>query len=91
MPKRNRLTREGRRKLERKIESRMDVVEQLAKQFVPVDTGDLMLSIHWKKTDWGWIVGSKLDYASFVELGTRKMPAQPYLRPAAKQAFSQNP
>ena len=29
-----------------------------------------------------WIVGSPVVYASFVELGTSHMRAQPYLRPA---------
>jgi len=33
-------------------------------------------------------VGAPVDYASFVELGTRKQAAKPYLRPAVEQ-FSQ--
>lgn len=91
MPKDGKLTRQGRRKLVKKIEQRVEVVNQLAKIKCPVDTGNLMNSIFWRRTDWGWIVGTRVDYASFVEFGTRKMAAQPYLRPAAKQGFNQQP
>lgn len=37
-----------------------------------------------------WIIGSELDYAAHVELGTYKMEAQPYLRTAAR-AVARNP
>ena len=33
-----------------------------------------------------WIVGTHASYAAFVEFGTSKMGAQPYLRPAARDA-----
>jgi len=89
MPKQGKLTRRGRQKLENRIEQRIKLVTRYSKQFAPVDTGNLMGSLHWRKTDWGWIVGTTVDYASFVEFGTRKMAAQPYLRPAAHKAFNQ--
>lgn len=37
-----------------------------------------------------WIVGSDKEYAAYVEFGTYKMEAQPYLRPAVK-AVVNNP
>ena len=34
-----------------------------------------------------WVVGVGVHYAAFVEMGTRYMRAQPYLRPAAQQVM----
>lgn len=59
------------------------MVETEAKRIVPVRTGTLQRSIHTEHPKQGeWTVGSKIHYAGFVEYGTRKMAAQPYLRPA---------
>lgn len=33
-----------------------------------------------------WVVGSDVEYAAYVEFGTSKMAAQPYLRPALEEA-----
>ena len=69
-----------------------------AKQLTPVDTGRLKGSIGYKteieetanpaisgktKRNVGF-VGSAVDYAAYQEFGTRKMSAQPYLRPAVE-------
>lgn len=53
-----------------------------AKRIVPVDTGELHDSIHSEVSSDGMYVVADADHASHVELGTSKMPAQPYLRPA---------
>ena len=53
-----------------------------AKTRVPVDTGILRGSIVSKVTHDKAIVGTSIEYAQHVEYGTRKMSAQPYLRPA---------
>ena len=59
------------------------IVEGSAKPLCPVDTGNLRDSItHTAGEDQGR-VGTNVEYAPYVELGTRKMAAQPYLRPAA--------
>ena len=60
------------------------LVERTAKQKVPVLTGALKRSItHEPEVPKREVrVGSNLVYAPFVELGTSKMGAQPYLRPA---------
>lgn len=49
---------------------------------VPVRTGNLKSSIAYDSDDEQVIIGSDVYYASYVELGTSKMRAQPYLRPA---------
>ena len=59
--------------------------ETYAKQICPVDTGNLRNSITHKQMDENTeIIGTNVEYAPFVELGTRYSHAQPYLRPAAE-------
>ena len=55
-----------------------------AQQNAPVDTGTLKRSIGLEITDSGMTaeVEPTADYAPYVELGTRFMDAQPYLKPA---------
>ena len=48
----------------------------------PVDTGDLQASRGYRVGNDEVTVGVKKDYGVFVELGTRKMRAQPYLMPS---------
>lgn len=66
---------------------------ELARELAPVRTGHLMASIH---TEFGENtegeaafdpvqVIADTPYASFVEFGTSKMKAQPFLTPAAEQ------
>jgi HK97 gp10 family phage protein len=58
-----------------------------ARRLAPVLTGDLRNSIDvLGVVDGVGRVGAgdaRVDYAAYVELGTRRAPAQPYLRPAA--------
>jgi HK97 gp10 family phage protein len=58
------------------------VVEGQAKALVPVDTGNLRNSITHEVKKQEARVGTNVEYAPFVELGTVKMAAQPYLNPA---------
>ncbi|HKU53714.1 MAG TPA: HK97-gp10 family putative phage morphogenesis protein, partial [Nitrospira sp.] len=65
-------------------------VQSSAKTKCPVDTGRLRSSIQTtppRETSTGLAVriGSNVNYARFVELGTRRMRAQPFLRPALTQ------
>lgn len=55
-----------------------------AQQNAPVDTGTLKRSIGLEITGGGMAaeVEPTADYAPYVELGTRFMEAQPYLKPA---------
>lgn len=57
-------------------------IEADAKKNCPVDTGNLRASISNTVGDMEGEVGSNVEYANFVELGTKKMSAQPFLHPA---------
>lgn len=58
------------------------LVEGQAKDLTPVDTGNLRNSIAHEVEKKEARVGTNVEYAPFVELGTVKMAAQPYLNPA---------
>lgn len=58
-------------------------IEAGAKVRAPVDTGFLRGSITGRRiSDEHWQVTVGADYGIYVEMGTRHMAAQPYLRPA---------
>lgn len=65
-------------------------VESLAKRLCPVDTGNLRSSITWELGSDGQglyaDIGTNVEYAGYVEFGTRFMAAQPYLVPALAAA-----
>lgn len=60
--------------------------ERYAKKACPVDTGRLRNSIsHIADVPAGEVyVGTNVEYAAYVEFGTRHQKAQPYLREALK-------
>lgn len=61
-------------------------VEANAKAVVPVDTGKLKNSITSEfPSQTKAIVAPHTDYAAYVEYGTRKQRAKPYMRPAAEK------
>ena len=49
-----------------------------------VRTGRLRNSISHARDDTSAYVGTNVEYAAYVELGTSKMKPRPYLRPAAQ-------
>jgi HK97 gp10 family phage protein len=59
-------------------------VAERAVELVPVDTGELRGSISHRREGEGWAVVASAPHASYVEYGTSKMAAQPYLQPAAQ-------
>ena len=63
------------------------MVQNEARRLAPVDTGRLRASITVKRTPDGVTVGTNVEYAPYVEYGTRHMAAQPYLRPAVLTAM----
>jgi len=75
---------EADRRISQKLVTAALMVEATAKQTVPVLTGALKRSItHEPEVPKREVlVGSNLTYAPFVELGTSRMSARPYLRPA---------
>ena len=62
------------------------VAEGYAKRLCPVDTGRLRNSITHavEESEHAAYIGSNVEYAPYVELGTSRQKAQPYLKPAAE-------
>lgn len=61
--------------------------EKYAKQLCPVDTGRLRSSIQYVNTGFQQcMVDTDVFYALFVEVGTSKMDAQPFMDPAYEDA-----
>ena len=58
--------------------------EGYAKQLCPVDTGNLRNSITHTATKEAVYIGTNVEYAPYVEMGTSRSRAQPYLKPAAQ-------
>lgn len=64
--------------------------EGYAKKECPVVTGRLRNSITHAQFDENTeVIGSNVEYAPHVELGTHKMAARPFLRPAAENHVSE--
>ena len=59
-----------------------EVAVRYAKKNAPVDTGYLRDSGFSRDADYGADVVFGAPYAFFVETGTSRTPAQPYVRPA---------
>lgn len=57
--------------------------ERHAKDKCPKDTGRLQNSISHATDDNSVYIGTNVEYAPYVELGTRRMNPRPYLKPAA--------
>lgn len=68
-------------------------VQRSAKKKAPVDSGKLRASIAIRREGQlntpVFYVGTLVPYAIFVEYGTRKQAAQPYLRPALNERRQQ--
>jgi HK97 gp10 family phage protein len=79
--------------LERRIPVALEecglVAEGYAKRLCPVDTGRLRNSItHTVNGDIAYI-GTNVEYAPYVELGTSRTRAQPFLKPAVADHASE--
>ena len=83
------------KELEQAVQNALEIcggkAEGYAIALAPVDTGSLKGSIRKEMEDnttvavkagGGFYVKKDVVYAGYVELGTRKMKAQPYLKPA---------
>lgn len=65
------------------IQRDVDAMKDEAQQIVPVRTGHLRDSIFTKEMGaMSFIIGADAEYAGFVEYGTSRMMARPFLRPA---------
>lgn len=56
--------------------------EGYAKKKCPVDTGRLRNSISHAAKEQTVYIGTNVEYAVYVEMGTKNTKSQPYLRPA---------
>lgn len=63
------------------------LAENYAAKKCPVDTGNLRGSITYEvdTADNAVYIGTDVEYAPHVELGTSRQKAQPFLRPAASE------
>lgn len=75
------------RAIDRALEEVGLAAEGFAKRGCPVDTGNLRNSITHvvESAEDAVYVGTNVEYAAYVELGTTRTQAQPYLRPAATE------
>lgn len=64
-------------------------VQDAARAKAPVRTGYLRSSIYAKISNWVAEIGAEATYALFVELGTRRMRARPYLVPALEEHLAE--
>lgn len=73
------------RAIARALEICGGTAERYAKEECPVDTGNLQNSIaHAAQGPNTESIGTNVHYAPYVELGTSRMRAHPYLRPAVE-------
>lgn len=81
------MTDRTRRNVEREVKRAALNVQNNAKRAAPVDTGRLRNSIAHEIEGDGLeaTVGTNVEYAPFVEFGTRRGRAQPYLLPALER------
>jgi HK97 gp10 family phage protein len=81
------VSQEGRKTVQREVLRATLAVQRRAKQLCPVDTGRLRNSIAVELEEGGMngAVGTNVKYAPFVEFGTSRTPAQPYLLPAFEE------
>lgn len=86
----NRLLEDPSGEVGRELARRTVKVDRAAKERCPVDTGRLRSSITWRlgRDSQGLlgIVGTNVEYAPYVEFGTSRTGAQPFLRPALQAA-----
>lgn len=78
----NKFTSELPEKLSRGVAQGGELVKSDARSLAPVDTGYLRQSIHAHTEGLRCEVGAGASYSMYVELGTYKMRARPFLFPA---------
>ena len=73
------------------VKQNVSEMNREAERIVPVDTGALKRSFMRTYQDDGMtgIVKSTMEYASYVEFGTRFMEAQPYIGPSFNKQTEQ--
>lgn len=59
-------------------------MKETSRAIVPVRTGYLRSTIHFRTRPWYIEFGAYAEYAIFVEYGTRFMSAQPFIEPTIR-------
>lgn len=77
------------RKLDKALEIIGLTAEAYAKTNCPVDTGNLRNSITHRTGENYVAIGTNVEYAPYVEMGTSSMKARPYLQPAIENHLTQ--
>lgn len=78
-------------KLDAHVARKANRLRNLIVEGVPVDTGRLKQSIGVQKVQDGeYRVGTNVDYAPYVEFGTRRQAPQPFMRPAIERLKSED-
>lgn len=75
--------------IEKALKSVALTAEKYAKQDCPVDTGRLRSSITHETDKNTAYIGTNVEYGPYVEMGTSRMRAQPFLEPAMEQHLSE--
>ena len=65
------------------------LVENYARAICPVDTGRLRNSITSVADDESVTIGSNVEYAPYVELGTSRQSPQPFLGPSIEEHLTE--
>jgi HK97 gp10 family phage protein len=74
---------ELKREIDRTVEREAIRVEGYAKEYSPIDTGRLRMSIHFSKiSEYKYKVEDGVKYGVYQEFGTSRMPAHPFMIPA---------
>lgn len=76
-----------RREAGKRLDAAGRAVTNRARELCPVDTGRLKASIHYvyRQDTMTLTIHADESYASYVEFGTSRQSAQPYLRPALEE------
>lgn len=65
------------------------VAEGYAKRLCPVDTGNLRNSITHTQSENTEYIGTNVEYGPYVEMGTIRTRAQPFIKPAVADHVEQ--
>lgn len=74
---------------ERALEAIGLAAEGYAKLRTPVDTGRLRNSISHAVSGDSAYIGTNVEYAPYVEMGTVKMSPRPYIKPAVEEHINE--
>ena len=73
----------------RALRAYLERAQSIARDTSPYDTGNLRRSVDFKQADLGFEFFTATGYGAFVELGTARMPARPFMRQALDAAGQQ--